>query len=236
MSGNHGLPRAGLVLCASCMSILMSLGFGCPEDRLFDAPPDLEPLWANVTTTYSYFSVGETETAGVNTNKAGDTLTYEWSITPPATLVGPNDGMTVSYTASAAGTATLVVIVTDPASGSSATSTTQVQFDDSNASTPSTPATPPTVEVGPDRTVAVGETVLLLGTIAGTSSSDYQGIWRQASGPVQTIVPEDAAWTEAITVLGTTPGTTVFEFIAIGYSGDTVTKTVTVEVTAPNPG
>lgn len=230
MFTQHTFKRP-VVLCCAIGALVLLLGAGCPQPAPLNQAVPLEPLWANIVTD-SYLIVGGPVTASLNTNRDADSLEYRWSVTSPATIVGDDDAMTVTYSSPTAASVVLTVIVTDPATGSSVTAATSIGF----LAEESESVQPPVLEVSPDRTVAVGETVLLLGTVTGPRVSEYMTFWRQTSGPAQTITPDYAGSTLAITVVGTTPGTAVFEFIVVTYDNQVVTKSVNVEVTPATGG
>jgi hypothetical protein len=210
-----GLSTSGILVLVS--------GVGClPVAGLFDpAPPS--SLYLSIVTD-SYLNAGETVSAAAVVSGATGTVTYQWSITSPGVLVGRADDLVVSFTAPTAGSAVLLVTATDSGTGTSVTTAQAIEFQSA------VPSGPLTIDAGPDQTVAVGYTVLLLGTVSG-GSGQYQVNWRQVSGPAQTIVPEYAIGTLAITVVGTTPGTAVFKLIVSDYFGEAVIDSVNVTVT-----
>jgi len=210
--------RSTPVVYLACMMALL-VNLGCPPGSNFSfyTDPALS-IYASITSDAYATQVGQTETAGVDTGNYTGTVTYQWSITPPGVIVGSSTDPTVSFTATAAGTISLSVTATDSGTGTSATSTTQIDIVDVPV--------PLTVDAGPDQTVAVGYTALLRGSISGDGDESYFSVgWRQISGPLQTVIPEYAN-TLAITVVGTTPGSAIFELFGTNNS-DTVTVVVT---------
>ena len=208
--------------------LVLALGAGCPLDATLLNPSSPTPIDVSIVTGYSW-NTGETGSAAAVVCGATGTVTYQWSITPPGLLVGSANDLVASFTASTPGSVILLVTATDSGTGTSATNATEVIFQ--GAQTTTQPSTPLTVDAGPDQTVAVGYTVLLLGSASG-GSGNYIFEWRQASGPAQTTAPQFVTDSPAITVVGTTPGTAVFELIVRDYLGETATRTVRVEVTS----
>ena len=203
----------------------MGLGTGClPDDP---EPSSSGSLSVSIVSDYSWDTGATGTAAAVVTGNVG-AAAFQWSITAPGTIVGGAGDSVVSFTSSTASAATLLVTVTDSITGDTTTNAYEVRFQGT------TPSQPLAVDAGQDQTVAVGNTVLLLGSASGGSGS-YSYLWRQASGPAQDIAGEYSTETAAITVIGKTPGTAVFELIVRDYLGETVTKTVKVVVTAsPN--
>lgn len=223
--------RSVVALCT--LSILfLALGAGCPTDALPLNSASTTSISVDIVSGYSWYT-GETRTAAALVYGATGTVTYQWSITPPGLLIGSANDLVASFTASTTGSAILLVTATDSGTGTSATNAMEVTFQSSEPGTPTTmPSEPLTVDAGPDQTVAVGYTVLLLGSASG-GYGNYIFEWRQASGPAQTTAPQFMTDSPAITVIGTTPGTAVFELIVRDYLGETATRTVRVMVTGP---
>ncbi len=237
----HLAPPRRSVLSLCALSLLApTLGLDCMSLAPLPGFWDAAPIQVSIVSDWS-FDVDETSSAAAIVTGATGTVTYQWSVNSPAVIVGAGDDQVTTFTASEACSVILLVTVTDSGTGTSVTNGMPIEFDE-YGSLPTQPAEPLIIDAGPDRTVAVGYTTLLLGSVSGGSGS-YGVVWRQASGPVQTVLPDDGFYSDAITVVGTTAGTAVFEMIVRdpgGYASNsntfyepqTVTDTVTIVVTS----
>lgn len=234
-------PPSRSVLSLCVLSLLApTLGLDCmsltPMSGLWGAAP----IQVSIVSDW-YFDVDQTASAAALVTGASGTVTYEWSVNSPAVIVGTGDGQVTNFMAAEPCSVILLVTVTDSGTRTSVTNGMAIEFQDYGSPT-TQPAEPLTIDAGPDRTVAVGYTTLPLGSVSG--GSGYHGVvWRQASGPVQTVLPADGVYSDVVTVVGTTPGTAVFEMIVRdsgGYTSNSntyyepliVTDTVAILVTS----
>jgi hypothetical protein len=220
----------GILTCLIATGLLTLLcGQGCPA--VFPAALNTS-IGASVNAT-PLLQTGETGSAAASIWNAVGPPSYAWTITAPGEIVGSATDLVVTFKANAPGTITLAVTVTDSGTGIVVTSSAEVQVVG--------PAEPPEsliADAGPDQTVQVGSTILLNGSASGGVTdgwSLYGYMWRQVSGPFQNTAPDFVSESQAITVIGTTPGEAVFALIAQDQSGATAMDTVKVTVTA-NPG
>lgn len=219
-------PSAAMNRIIQVITLICLMGvLGCPSGSSFYYYVGPAPITASINATTSLTAGDIGSAAAVITGVTGE-LTYEWTITSPGVIVGNSNDLTVSFGSPDAGSVTLAVTVTDSGTGTSATSAVQINFQEATQ-----PLPPLTANAGPDQTIAVGNTVLLLGSVSG-GEPGHAFIWRQASGPVQDTKPEFTDNSGAITVVGTTPGIAVFELIVGDSAGASATDTVQVIVTA----
>ncbi|WP_394729329.1 PKD domain-containing protein [Altererythrobacter sp. GH1-8] len=157
----------------------------------------------------------------------GDPITYQWTQLsgPAVTLTGATTA-TPSFTAPAASTApqTLVFqLVVDDGLIASAADTVTITIPDNAA---------PTVNAGPDATVAAGSNVTLSGSANDLENDPLTYQWTQTSGPAVTLAGATTL-TPSFTAPARTASAQVLTFILTANDGNSTSTGDTVNITVP---
>ncbi|MFL0355489.1 PKD domain-containing protein [Erythrobacter sp. GH1-10] len=163
--------------------------------------------------------------AGTGTDADNDPLNFQWSQIggPSVTLSNPN---TANPTFTAPQTVTGPVTLTfqlvaddgiDPSQPDEVVITVQ-------------PNAPPTVNAGPDQTVAGGSQVTLAATATDPENDPITPLWTQISGPPVTFAPQNLSTDFTAPPRGPQPQVLVFQFVATD-SNNNASAPDTVEIT-----